>query len=283
MRVVDTHVHLWDRHAQQHSWMDPLDLPVTRSMDDLPPATPLEREVILVEAGSDPDSALAEARWMSSQVDANEEVVGFVANLPFTLDVPAALEELGRLSGWCGVRWLLQDRDDLWDDPRTGEVLGLLAESGVPFDLCVRHAQLPAAVTLVRQHPGLTVVLDHCGKPPLTRPELMAGWQEAVATLAALPRVVCKLSGLSAEAAGLGEAEAVPRYRQVVQHCLDTFGPERCLTGSDWPISPLIQGRAAAWFELVADLADPWVDQVMHGTASRVYRVGDRSLTRGRR
>lgn len=273
MRVVDTHVHLWDRTAQRHTWMNGTDLPVTRTVPDLPEAAPLDREVVLMEVASDPDSALAEASWMSAQVQAHRSVVGFVANLPFTLDVPAALDELDRLPGWCGVRWLFQDRDDLWDDPHTAGVFGLLAEAGVPFDLCVRHQQLPAAVALLRRHPLLTVVLDHCGKPPLTEPGTLRDWEQAITALAGLPQVVCKLSGLTAEANGLDETAAVPRYRQVVQHCLDSFGAERCLVGSDWPISPLLQGRAAAWFELVADLAGSQADQVMAGTADRVYRL----------
>ncbi|WP_203568328.1 amidohydrolase family protein [Aestuariimicrobium ganziense] len=274
MRVIDSHVHLWDRTVSSHSWMDGSRFDDTNLVGDLPPADPLEREIILVEVDSDPDAAMGEARWMSQQVTEHDELVGFVANLPFANDVEAGLAELEALPGWRGVRWLFQGRNEVFDAETTPTALGLLTEVGVPFDLCVTHDQLSRATELVRRHPLLTVVLDHCGKPPIASsdPAAMGRWEAEIAEFAALPNVYCKLSGLTAEAGGLREDEAVPTYRRIVQHCLSRFGAERCLVGSDWPVSPLLHGRAAAWFEFVADLVDPEIDQVLTGTAERIYR-----------
>jgi hypothetical protein len=55
-----------------------------------------------------------------------------------------------------------------------------------------------------------------------------------VATLAELPNVMCKLSGLFTEADPEG----------TVERALAWFGPERCMWGSDWPVCTLASGYA---------------------------------------
>jgi len=62
---------------------------------------------------------------------------------------------------------------------------------------------------------------------------------------------VVKLSGLTAESA---DREAFDRHADdFIAHALDAFGADRCVVGSDWPVS--------AWFGVGGRFAD-WVDRV---------------------
>ncbi|HMD93282.1 MAG TPA: amidohydrolase family protein [Trebonia sp.] len=74
----------------------------------------------------------------------------------------------------------------------------------------IRPHQLAAATYAAATVPGLTLVLDHAGKPPIASGEL-APWRAAIQAFAAQPNTVCKLSGLVTEAApGAPESAFAP-------------------------------------------------------------------------
>jgi L-fuconolactonase len=101
----------------------------------------------------------------------------------------------------------------------------------------------------------------------------LALWRDDLALLAARGRVVCKLSGLTTEAAPGWRAADLRPYLDVA---LDVFGPERCMVGSDWPVSTLATS-VEAWFDLVleatARLAPGERDAVLHDTTRSIYGV----------
>jgi L-fuconolactonase len=146
-------------------------------------------------------------------------------------------------------------------------------ELGLTFDLCVRHPQLGSVVELVRACPATSFVLDHAGKPDL-RASLPASWTRDIASLAGLPNVSCKVSGLVTEA---GTAALDPgRFVPTISHLLETFGPSRLLFGSDWPVVTLATPYLT-WLNmaraLLAHLPEADQDAIFSGNAGRVYRL----------
>ncbi len=75
----------------------------------------------------------------------------------------------------------------------------LLPEFGFSFDICIRHTQLAASIELVRRCPETSFILDHIAKPNIAKRELDP-WREQLRELAALPNVICKVSGVATEA-----------------------------------------------------------------------------------
>jgi L-fuconolactonase len=84
----------------------------------------------------------------------------------------------------------------------------------------------------------------------------MEPWRGQIRTLAGLPNVVCKLSGVVTEAdhAAWTRAQLLP-YIALVVEC---FGCDRVLFGSDWPVSEQTH-RYQDWVEVV--------DQVLGGAS----------------
>jgi L-fuconolactonase len=77
---------------------------------------------------------------------------------------------------------------------------------------------------------------------------------------------VCKLSGLCTEWA---PADTVTR-------ALQWFGPERCMFGSDWPVSLLAceyRDTLSLVESAIVDLSASERAQVLGETAARVYRL----------
>jgi L-fuconolactonase len=110
--------------------------------------------------------------------------------------------------------------------------LRAVAAAALSYDVLVLPHQLPAATAAADAVPGLTMILDHAGKPQLARGDLGA-WPDAIRAFAARPNTRCKLSGLVTEAA-LGAATAAFAPASDVK--LSAFGPHRVMFGSDWPV-----------------------------------------------
>lgn len=176
------------------------------------------------------------------------------------------------------MRHLVQSETDPWwlQRPDAERGLAALAERGLGYDVLVRAHQLPSAIRLAERLPGLRLVLDHAGKPPIAqggRAEL-AEWEKWLRLLAAHPQVVCKVSGLVTEADHTRWTTA--DLRPVWDVLLSAFGPGRLMFGSDWPVCVLAGGWdrwAAAVGALLDGLSGHEIQAVLDGTAGTFYRL----------
>ena len=145
-----------------------------------------------------------------------------------------------------------------------------LVEHGLVFDALTLPRHLPRLLVTLDRHPDLPVVVDH-GSKPLIRERRLDPWRADIAAVAARPGAICKLSGLVTEA---GPDWTLEDLRPTADHLLATFGPERLLWGSDWPVVTLAGGydrwREAA-LQLTAHLGGPERVAVLGGNAARVY------------
>jgi L-fuconolactonase len=226
---------------------------------------PVDR-FVYVQTDVTPAYGWLEAEWAVTQADA---VVAWAPlEDPQARTYLDALRQLGpRIKG---IRRLIQSEPDPQFPLRLVPGLRLLPDYGWPFDICIRHHQLPATILMVGACPDTWFVLDHLGKPDIKH-HLLDPWRERVAELARLPNVVgCKLSGLVTEAdhAGWTPSDLAP----YVAHALEVFGPDRLLFGSDWPVLTY----AATYTQWVHTLGELIAEPAIWGTnARRVYQLND--------
>ena len=132
-----------------------------------------------------------------------------------------------------------------------------LGEIGMSFDLCLRPSELGDAVGLVDQCPGTRFIVDHCGNAD---PQIVSGaaehdpanpfshtkeqWQGDMAALGEREHVVCKISGIIARAPAGWNADTLA---PAVNHCLDSFGPDRVVFGGDWPVCNFGASLGRGW------------------------------------
>lgn len=278
--TVDAHHHLWDPARRAYPWLagDAL-APIRRpyTLDDLRRVTAAVPEVsstVLVQTVSETaetEEFLATAAASGGLVAG---VVGWVdLTAPDVADRLAALRAAPGGDLLVGIRHQAEDEPDprwlLRDDVRRG--LAAVAAAGLAYDLLVRPPQLPAAVELTGLLPSARFVLDHAGKPPVARGELEP-WASAITALAKRPNVFCKLSGLVTEADWA--SWQVADLRPYAEHVLASFGPDRVVFGSDWPVCELAatyEQVAASAAELTAGLSAAERAEVFGATAVRAY------------
>lgn len=274
---IDAHVHVWDTARLTYSWLRDaplLDRP--RLPIDLTVET--GERVVFVQASA--DDGAAEAAWVQSLSAGWPSLAGIVAFAPVEETTLAeTLDELSTLPLVVGVRRLLQDEEAGFIASKelvTG--LRMLADRHIPFDACVRWHQLQELVSTVELVPESSVVLDHLGKPPVAAglsSEAGRQWLHALQQLAKLPRVTVKLSGLAPEADP--NRDVIEQVVPFLDVALDVFGAERCMYGSDWPVSAATPHRLSnrVWRETVASRvsreSDRWY--VLEGTAAAFYSI----------
>ncbi|GAA1569736.1 amidohydrolase family protein [Actinomadura kijaniata] len=271
--MLDAHHHLWDTSRRSYPWMDG------------PWADPLRGRF-----DADRYARVSGACGVTASIAV--QALHDVAETRELLDVARGPGPVAGVVGWCdltapdvadtlaglaagplvGIRHLVQDEPDPdWlgrPDVRRG--LRAVGAAGLVYDLLVRPPQAGAALAAARALPEVSLVLDHAGKPDIAGGgrEPWASW---LRRMAALPNVTVKLSGLVTEAAPGGDPADIMIY---ARHVLETFGPDRVMYGSDWPVCTL-----AASYREVADLAgeamagltDDERAAVAEGTARRVY------------
>jgi L-fuconolactonase len=277
---IDAHHHLWTLARGDYGWLTPDLAPIYRDfcLSDLAPhlsAAEIEGTILVQAAPTE-----AETMFLLDIAENTDLVRGVVGWTDFdAADGVARIEALAGRKLLVGLRPMVQDiADDDWLlRPALAPLLAAMTRNGLVFDALVLPRHLPRLLRVIDSHPDLKFVLDHCGKPQLATGEI-AIWQRDIALLAEHPNMVCKLSGLVTEAAPDWQ---IADLRQVVDHVITCFGPQRLLWGSDWPVVNLAGGYTK-WFAaaqtLLADLSPDEKADIFGGNAVRTYLP-----TRGRR
>jgi L-fuconolactonase len=280
LSIVDSHVHLWNPAQLRYPWLDGLPalnrafLPV-----DFAAASVNSNvgKIIFVECGCEPAQSLAEAGWAAVLAKDEPRLKGIIAHVSLEKG-ESACAELNALAS-CplvkGVRRNLQgERDaDFCLGPEFLAGARLLAGPGFTFDLCVRHDQLRAATELARRVPQVNFVLDHFGKPDV-RGKKTEPWAADLKTLAALPNVVCKISGLTTQTDWSNWQPADLKF--YFEWAMECFGFERVMFGGDWPVATLATSYGH-WLETVQNMVSITRDadriKLFRTNAERVYHV----------
>jgi predicted TIM-barrel fold metal-dependent hydrolase len=180
----------------------------------------------------------------------------------------------------------------LLGDARVREGLRVLRELGLCFETWVYFPQLPEVAELARALPDLPIVLDHLGGPVGVGPyagrrgEVLARWRELLGEVAACPNVSLKLGGIGSPLCGNGwhlrpirpdAREIAAVWGDAILDCIESFGVERCLFESNFPVDRASFDYASVWD------AFAWITRgashaeraaLFHDNAARLYRLG---------
>lgn len=252
--IVDSHVHLADPQRFGYAWtknapsLNRTVLPEHLTKAAAPVAIDT---IVFVEVDVDDPQQVAEAEWIESLSARDPRLKGMVASLPLEQGngVQGDLEKMLRCKRLRGIRRLIQNQKDpdFCLQPKFIEGLKLLAKHDLVFDICIFHHHVPNAIKMVRQCPEVRFVLDHIAKPAIKAGEFEP-WGRDLKQLAALPNVVCKISGVTTEADHKNWTRE--QLKPYIAHAIECFGFDRVMYGGDWHVLELA-GTYPQWVEIV--------------------------------
>jgi len=284
--VIDAHQHFWQLGQHDCTWPTP-DLQVVYrdfGIDDLRPLA-LQHQVtgsVLVQSqASDKDTDFLLA--LAEQTDFIKAVVGWVDLA--ARNAPGRIAELAQHKKLRALRPMLQNLDD--DNwilrAEIKPAIAAMQEHNLGLDALVFTRHLSGLYRFALAHPQLPIVIDHAAKPPISsaNENEFNQWAKAMAAMAELPQVYCKISGLLTEAAASqGAEDFIPYIDYIYRH----FGAQRVMWGSDWPVLMLAPNESfrsyGSWLTLAKSLVArvsnaevaPVEQEIFSAAVARFYR-----------
>jgi len=282
--ICDTHLHLWDLEKVRLPWLsgDAVEK-IRRSfvMQDYLQASAGQRvaRAVYMEVNVHPDDQVKEARYVIDlcERDDNPMVAAVIGGSPQSESFAAYIEPLAKSPFIKGVRTVLHDDDrprGMCLTKQFVDSVKRLGDLGLRYDLCMRPGELLDGAKLAEQCPQTKFVLDHCGNLSVRNEDaaLRAKWEQGIRALAALPNVVCKISGIivTADPDNWTPETLAPN----MNFCMDTFGEDRVMFAGDWPVCTLtapFPAWAGALKTIVRDRSAAFQKKLFHDNAVRFY------------
>jgi predicted TIM-barrel fold metal-dependent hydrolase len=230
---------------------------------------------LFMEVDVRPEQAAAESAFICKLAeDPANRILGVIASgRPENPGFAAHLETL-RHPRLVGLRRILHTQpDELSRGSTFRENVANLGGTGLTFDICTLARQLPVATELIDSCPDTQFILDHCGIPDVAT-GFLDPWRADLRELSLRPNVVCKISGIIANADPANATTAA--LRPFIEHTIECFGWDRLIFGGDWPVCNLT-ASFQAWSGILDDIlasVDPSDRAKLdHLNARRVYRL----------
>ncbi len=275
--IVDTHQHLWDLDRGEYSWLTPEFgvLYRTYTADELEPQ--LEPAGVSYTVMVQSANNYEDTESMFEQAAAHDWMIGVVGWVPLLRpdETARAIKRFKANPYFKGVRHLIHNEPDAkWLlQPEVIEGLELLAANDLTFDVVATLPEHMECIPILSTKiPNLKMVIDHLGQPPIPSGEL-GRWANDLKVAASNPLVYGKISGLGTTS-GNWEGWTAEDLKPYIHYALETFGPDRCMCGGDWPVSVLAGGYGKAWQayrQIMGELPAADQEKVFNGTAQQFY------------
>ena len=159
--------------------------------------------------------------------------------------------------------------------PALTPVFNFLEKNDLSFDALVLPKHLANLEILITRHPKLRVVIDHGGKPQISKAlgvditnSMNRQWAIDIENLAKNTNVFCKLSGLITEAGSNASYADIEPY---MAHLFKCFGSDKLMWGSDWPVVNL-ESDYSSWFDIASTFIEKLTKKEQESIWSRTAK-----------
>jgi predicted TIM-barrel fold metal-dependent hydrolase len=287
--LIDTHVHFFDlsRPELRYDWLDSANQHPVLSPDEVASVAAFDyrladfiaeaaphgvHKAVHVQAAVGIDDPVEETKWLQTEALAADfplAIVGYAdlksADLPNVLDRHEAASPLFR-----GIRDF-GDGTEYLENPQWREGLRELGRRDLVLSLDCTWERMPLALDTAAHADETIIVLDHMGFPQSRSKDYFDSWKHQLALLADAENAVCKISEFTMIDHDW-DADTVTPW---IHTCLETFGADRCIFGTNWPVGKLYAtyGDIVETFrEVLGSLSEAERDAVASRNAERIYR-----------
>jgi len=233
---IDSHQHFWRYNPSSHAWIDSTMGVLKKDFlpEDLEPL--LQNHELEGCVAVQADQSDAETDFLLKCAEEHPFIKGVVGWLDLCAeDIEEKLQLYSKNPLLKGLRHIVQDEPDDYFMLRPEFLRGisLLEKYGLTYDILIFPKHLSSALELVKLFPNQPFVVDHIAKPKING-KIEPCWEHYMNQLGQQEHVYCKASGMVTEAkwGKWSKSDFIP-YLDVV---FNSFGAERIMFGSDWPV-----------------------------------------------
>ena len=233
---IDAHQHFWNFDPVRDSWITD-DMAVIQK-DFLPG----DLEAVLKKNTFDgsvvvqSDQSEDENKFQLANAEENDFIKGVVGWVDLQAsDVEERLGHYRSFKKMKGFRHVLQGETDrsLMLKPEFMNGISKLEKFGFTYDILIYADQLKYLPEFAGAFMNQKFVIDHLAKPRIRDREIKE-WEREMQNIGRFENVYCKISGMVTEAnwKTWKQEDFVP----YIDVAIETFGPNRIMYGSDWPV-----------------------------------------------
>ena len=287
--IIDTHVHFFDFSHPELKWVwlaPDFHHPIIGNIDAIKSQAYLVQDfraesrfagvegVVHVQAAIGSPNPVTETVWLTKMNETSPIPIRIVADSNLgAAGAIAQLEDHAKSNIFVGIRDfnaepMLASKEL---NPNYEESLKWLTKNQIVFDLDCEWMNMPEARKLAERHPDLPIVLEHIGFPRERTDTYFQNWKSAIEGLAKAGNVTMKISGV-AMTDPFFTKESLKRW---VDACLDAFGPDRCVIGSNWPVDRLYSSYDPImryYREYIEKLSVSEQEKILNKNAAKLYK-----------
>jgi len=256
MKIIDPHLHLFDRKKGQYHWLPEKNPPfwhdkniINRdfSIVDLCLDEPFEHcGFVHIEAGFDNIKPWREIQWLESLGSSNIRTVACVDLTLNSQDFSMLLDRLTNYKTLRGVRHILDENaHSLLNTLQVQTNLSVIAQRGLIFE-CQLDGEDTEAInllsTILKQNVNLELVINHAAFPKKILSHTSA-WFCNMQKLALFSQVKIKASGWEM----IDRSYDRQQIQAVVELLIQIFSIDRVMLASNFPLCLFSQSYQSLW------------------------------------
>ena len=299
IKIVDAHHHLWDLNNAdtKYSW-----LMVTEGEAFFGDYAAIRKSYLLedyiedaknqniiksvhVQAEHDDDKPVNETAWLQNLADTHSSKLpnAIVAFADFSKNnVSEILDAHQEYKNTRGIRQILSYNkdepkyshatEDFMKNSSWVENFKHIRNRNLSFDIQIYKHQMEDAVNLANKYNDVLFILNHTGEPCYQSKEYIESWEQNMTKLAKCENVVAKISGL-----GMFDPQwTINSTRIFVEKTIQTFGIERCMFASNFPVDKIFNSFDTYWNsfkEITKNYSENDKQLLFSSNAEKYYRI----------
>lgn len=235
--IIDTHTHFYDpARPQGVPWPPPNNKLLYRTV------LPEHYKELAVPEGVTGTVVVEASAWLED----NQWILDLAAEDPFIVGLVGHINPNQRAFGTelarfatnplfrgirCGGQYFEEvEKGSFITDMET------LAAKDLQLDVLIRDQHFESLLKLAKRVPELRIVIDHIAHMPIDGETLDPAWVEHYQKLAEYPQIYMKVSALLEQSTVQPAPAEVDFYRPTLDALWETFGEDRLIYGSNWPV-----------------------------------------------
>ena len=228
-------------------------------------------KAVHVQAAIGSKDPVAETKWLQSAANRTGFPHGIVAyaNLRDS-NVERVLVRHAKYPNLRGIRDFSYGDYLVATEFRRG--FALLEKYDLIPSMSVQWQDMDNLRNLADKFSNIQIVIDHTALPSERNDEYFEKWKKGIITAANPANTIIKISGL-----GMNDNNwTVDSIRPFVLHCIETFGVDRCIFGTNWPVDSLWSDYDEilnSYAKIISEFTDDEKSKLFARNAEKLYTL----------